>query len=425
MQRVGMPKGPVACMFKTIQDLKHSVCTVFGDSTREFGGHLWIIPVHGVGQGNGAGPTIWAVVSAPVLDMMHDREHGTNFSTTISQKDIKFVGFAFVDDTDLIHSAKSMEDDFTKIGEAMQASVDDWEGGICATGGAIVPEKSHWYLVSFDWTGSDWKYSSTAHTPYEVTVRNADGIRIPLPRMESSEATMTLGVFLAPDGNNNAAVDHLRNKTEEWRDQIRSSHLQKYEAWYALTSTIWKSIEYPLPALTMTYKECAYIMAPAKEGGLSKSRICQKLPLEAVHGPLRYQGLGLNHIKITQEVSHLEIIRQHIWRDTPTSRLIQENTEELHLEIGLGGNIFDYPYTPFRKAVTECWLLNTWEFIDQHPFTYTELGPYLELQCVGDQYLTKLFLDCGYSGASLRKLLMCRKHLEVTTLADITTGDGK
>ena len=307
----------------------------------------------------------------------------------------------------------------------MQASVDDWEGGIRATGGAIVPEKSHWYLVSFDWDGSAWVYNSTADTPYEVTVRNSNGIRIPLPRMETSEASMTLGVFLAPDGNNQAAVEHLRGKMIEWRDQIRSSHLQKSEAWYALTSTIWKSIEYPLPALTLTYNECNYIMAPAKEGGLSKSGICQKLQKEAVHGPLRYQGLGLNHIKITQDASHLETIRQHIWRDTPTSNLIMASLEELRLEVGLGGNLFAHPFSPFRNAATDCWLLNTWKFISQHPFAYQESGSYQDLQCEGDQFIMQLFLDCGYSGESLRKLNSCRMHLEATTVSDLTTGDGK
>jgi hypothetical protein len=28
-------------------------------------------------------------------------------------------------------------------------ALDLWEGGIRATGGAIVPEKSHWYLIDF------------------------------------------------------------------------------------------------------------------------------------------------------------------------------------------------------------------------------------------------------------------------------------
>ena len=48
--------------------------------------------------------------------------------------------------------------------------------------------------------------------------------------MEAYVVTMTLGVFLAPDGNNEAAVEYLCSNTEEWQDQIRTSNLQKHEA---------------------------------------------------------------------------------------------------------------------------------------------------------------------------------------------------
>jgi hypothetical protein len=41
----------------------------------------------------------------------------------------------------------------------MQQALDLWEGGIRATGGAIVPEKSHWDLIDFKWQrGSAGRY---------------------------------------------------------------------------------------------------------------------------------------------------------------------------------------------------------------------------------------------------------------------------
>jgi hypothetical protein len=33
----------------------------------------------------------------------------------------------------------------------IQLSLTAWEGGIRATGGAIKPRKSHWYLIDFEW----------------------------------------------------------------------------------------------------------------------------------------------------------------------------------------------------------------------------------------------------------------------------------
>jgi hypothetical protein len=50
--------------------------------------------------------------------------------------------------------------------------------------------------------------------------------------------------------------------------------LQRHEAWYALTVTVMKMIEYPLLALTLTAQQCSHIMAPILMSGLPAFGIC-------------------------------------------------------------------------------------------------------------------------------------------------------
>ncbi len=57
MQWQGVPKSAVSCMFTKLQELKHKVRMAYGDSELPDGG-LEVIPMHGVMQGNGAGPAI-------------------------------------------------------------------------------------------------------------------------------------------------------------------------------------------------------------------------------------------------------------------------------------------------------------------------------------------------------------------------------
>jgi hypothetical protein len=59
-----------------------------------------------------------------------------------------------------------------------------------------------------------------------------------------------------------------------------------------------KSIEYPLLALTLTEKECDFIMAPLLEASLTKSHIQQNFPRDVVYGPTSEKGLGYNNIYI-------------------------------------------------------------------------------------------------------------------------------
>jgi hypothetical protein len=68
MQRVRVPKNIVLCLFTTLQEEVHRVRTGFGDSQASYGGPVWLVPIHGIGQGNGAGLAIWVVVSTPLLN---------------------------------------------------------------------------------------------------------------------------------------------------------------------------------------------------------------------------------------------------------------------------------------------------------------------------------------------------------------------
>jgi hypothetical protein len=100
------PKTAIICVFTTLQNLSHTIRTAYGNSADTYGGSLWIVPVHdgpgpmhGIMQGNGKGPALWAVVSSPVLEMLRAEGFGYIFKLTISGDTIHFVGFRFVDDT--------------------------------------------------------------------------------------------------------------------------------------------------------------------------------------------------------------------------------------------------------------------------------------------------------------------------------------
>ncbi len=86
-----------------------------------------------------------------------------------------FVGYTFVDDTDLIQSfpSISMADAIT----GLQKAIDVWEGRLKATGGALVPEKTFWYLTAFKWQGGKWSYQSVAEAPGSIYVNDIKGQR--------------------------------------------------------------------------------------------------------------------------------------------------------------------------------------------------------------------------------------------------------
>ena len=194
MQCIGAPLMPIVSMFSTIQHMQHHVRTAYGDSSSTFGGQPNDTPVHGVGQGNGAGLAIWAVVSSPIIAMMQANGYGTCFSSALSGEEVRFMGYAFVDDTDLCQTAQKLGETGSDVAAQLQAAVNCWEGRIRATGGAIVLEKSHWYLVDFGWRDGQWFYLPMNLSPASLMVKDTTGVRRLVEQLEVSEAQRTLGV---------------------------------------------------------------------------------------------------------------------------------------------------------------------------------------------------------------------------------------
>ena len=159
MRRQGVQALEVHCMFTPLQYLQHTICCAYGNSDNTYGSDTWEKPMQGVYQGNGAGPIIWAVVSSPLLQILNEEGYGTFFQTALTNQPIRIVGYAFVDDTDLIQTAKESET-FQDVLQEMQHAMNLWEGLIKNTGGALAVDKCHWWGIDFQWQDGFWRYKT-------------------------------------------------------------------------------------------------------------------------------------------------------------------------------------------------------------------------------------------------------------------------
>jgi hypothetical protein len=134
-------------------------------------------------------------------------------------------------------------------------------------------------------------------------------------------------VDLAPDGNTKQQVNNMREAAVKWSDAMCTGKISKSDAWVALTSTIWSTLMYPLPALNLTKKQCKFIMSPILNYALPAVGICRSFPRTIVFSPIKYLGLGIKHLYTLQEISRIKDILLHTYRDTTTGRLYRNTTE--------------------------------------------------------------------------------------------------
>jgi len=92
--------------------------------------------VAGIGQGNGAGPQIWAAVSTPLFQILRQEGFLATIICAMSLQKQTLGGFAFVDDMDLI--VTDTTNSVQAINNKMQGSLKLWHGLLKATGGDLV-----------------------------------------------------------------------------------------------------------------------------------------------------------------------------------------------------------------------------------------------------------------------------------------------
>ncbi len=120
LQRQGAPQSVVKIMFDTLANMVHFIRTSFGDSSNFYMKESRTF--HGIGQGNGAGPTIWVMVSSPLLQRLRSESLGITLTSSITNTSKLFTAFTFVDDNDMTQHIT----DTTNVTSVAQEALDTW-----------------------------------------------------------------------------------------------------------------------------------------------------------------------------------------------------------------------------------------------------------------------------------------------------------
>jgi hypothetical protein len=327
MQRMGVNVTTLRSMFFTLQHLEHFIRTANGVSEQLFQAkNIHPIAIQGIGQGNGAGPQIWAAISTVELDMLRQQGMGGVFETPITKKQLHIVGYAYVDDTDIL--TFTGKDDEKETIQKMQENIDLWSGGLAATGGQLEPRKTYWYNINFKWQQGKWRYATKQEATVNLTTMDHNGWRTSLEQVDISEGRRTLGVRLAPDGNNREEFKYLKTQADQWADKIRSGMIPKGFTWQAFTSTILAKLAYAIPAATLTQEECQQITTKLVVATLTKAGINQHLPRDLVFGHESRQGLGFPDLYVWQGAEAVaRTLRFGTVSDNITGRLVNTSYE--------------------------------------------------------------------------------------------------
>jgi Reverse transcriptase (RNA-dependent DNA polymerase) len=415
LKRQGASTNMVNILFDTISNMEHQIRTSFGDSDSTY--KQSDNRFHGILQGNGAGPTIWAMISTTMLDRLRDKGIGATIQTAKGHR-ILIPAFAFVDDADLIQELHSQQDVTSP-----QQAVSEWNEGLSTSGGLLVGDKCSFQVIRHTWKNNKWHIENVLDERMSINITNDMDQTSTIKQNLPNQGEIALGIAFSPTGCMKDEVTHLRKKTSTWAEKIVKAPIQHHEAWIALTRTIFKTVEYALPATIMTKKELHYSIAPAINAGLSKSGICCKTARKIVFGTNQFQGLGIRDPFVTQGIKKLELIFHQ--GNILTRELIHESWIRCTKEIGIGLDIFQHDYNIYKAIITKSWISSLWEFLEDTKIVLKRTKVSSPLRMIGDVFLNQaVFASNEWSPNDKVEFNNCRMFLGVELLSDIITANG-
>ena len=215
MRQMNIPEVAAISCIETLVMMERKIKTVYGESDLGYATSKLIDEIlHGIGQGNGYGPIIWAGISSPLLRILRDRKFGVSITAPITREELEMAGYSFVDDTDQI-KLRDEETLWENVIFNAQASIDLWECLLRTTGGAIEPSKTDWVRVIYEWKKGK-PILEKAKPQDELFVQAPSGERIQIEQIEPGTARRTLGVWQAASGQEDTQTEKLKNKISEW-----------------------------------------------------------------------------------------------------------------------------------------------------------------------------------------------------------------
>lgn len=417
LQKNGISQEAVTTMFTTIQQCQHHIRTAYGDSEISYGGTgSYTLPPMGAGQGNGAGPQMWAVLSSVLFLAMHMEGLSTPFCQKITKQILSLVGFMYVDDMDLIHLRDDLDAEL--ITEDLQLALQYWNKLVKVTGGALEPNKSGWYAY-----GQQWDPIMGRYRPHDLgSTGDKDGHIVSLPFISCHSSQEMIGVKLTPTGNYSNQLNTMLDKAME------EVNLSPVDMMQAIKTSVLPRISWPLTCMSISKEDGKRILRPVLKSALPKLGIVSTLGYDFIHGSPESQGLGIPELYHLTYAKQVEILVDHLWKSSETGHFIQMAIQEFIIKTGT----FHQPFaTPKQSRLTQrlstehTWIGALHRYSKEHNIILSLPLPTIAVHRKNDASLMDTLDGLPFlSSHDLKDTNVCRLYKKVFFLSDIFSGDG-
>ena len=338
--RMGLAAAIIQFYLTLLENARHYII-VDGAPSPEYYAHSRDTPIMGSGQGTGwAGPS-WFAVADLIFTALAENQPGMYLVSPDRKTEDFRIAEASVDDARQgVNSAgaekfnKENGSNLTVAAAANRAN-QAFERYLSLTGGRLALDKTMFYALYPQHGRPEKRYRPT--DSLDITLKlneNFGTVTEELKMYKPEEAHKLLGVLTDPASTTKEQIDYMVSQAKEWNSRLRNAPIPSSLKRLSYTSELIPRLTYPLPAISLTQKECRTIMnhaMPTIKHGLGLSSTTET---EILFFPKSFGGYGVLDLHLAQLVEQSKFIVQHLRNRDSVGRRIKISIEVSQLESG-------------------------------------------------------------------------------------------
>ncbi len=226
----------------------------------------WKWPVYGVGQGSGAAPCAWLIVSVILFSVLKQTSHKMEFIDPTGCTRHARTLDGFVDDATSGESDAHQAIPFgpAQLTQTIQQTAKTWERLLHVSGGALQFQKCSYYAIMWHWKHGIPCMIDVQEKKYKVSIMESKtGKNIPIQQRQHCQSHKTLGVWLTPNGSFQDEYNFLLTKANEFKIKMTQTHITPADALRVYNTRFLPAVTYSVCIATFWEAQQKSIFSPS------------------------------------------------------------------------------------------------------------------------------------------------------------------
>lgn len=428
-RKFGMPKTMCMTQGNALKEAQYRLKTMFGMSDSSHA-HCQAHPLHGTGQGSGSSPVLWVVTSSILFDIHQIKGNGASYTSPDKEISAQFNMLGFVDDSagQVNLFMDNDQSQVERLARLMEEDTQLWSDFLQTSGGASELSKCSYHVTSCGFCQVGTPVLKGHQDKVKIRVTGPSGTEH-INQLSPCTSHRTLGAFKSPSGNQepprSSKHKTMKQKSDQMARQLSLSSCNANDAHAFCHAMCLPSIGHALPMCFFSEQELNKTQSRAVGTTLRKSHFPRNTERATVFGPQRFGGKAWRHLHAEQGMGQIIFFLKH-WRSQGLcTSMLETSTRWAQFQTGLRSNLFE-DTTASMNHLESKWLKSLRQHLCQiggkMVFEHSIVPP---MQRENDEHLMQAAVDKGCSARELRCVNCCRLYLEVITVLDIATANGK